>query len=189
MATGREVVRRYNGIIVFFTTVLSIFPLSFHKWNLKLFRGTKGKIGMLIRYVILKNICPSIGENVSIHENVILLRPEKLQMGSNVSIHPNCYIDALGGVKMADNVSVATSCILISFNHTWVDDSTPIKYNPVAKNPITIDSDVWLGAAVKVIGPCCIGSRCIVAAGAVVKGNIKTHSVVAGVPARIIKSI
>lgn len=49
-----------------------------------------------------------------------------------------------------------------------------------------IGNDVYIGAGVKILGPVTIGSNVIIGAGAVVLKDVPSHSVVAGVPARII---
>ena len=144
---------------------------------------------MLLRYILLKSIAEDIGDNVSIRENVVILSPESMRIGKNVSIHPNSYIDASGGITIGNDVSIATATILISATHTWDVADVPIKYNPMRNTPIMIDDDVWIGCNVKIIGFCHIYNRTIVAAGAVVKGDIGPNSIVGGVPARNIKTI
>ena len=126
---------------------------------------------------------------MAIDQGVVLLNIEKLKLGSNISINPNCYIDAAGGVEIGDNVSIATGTIIISTSHTWDDKTLPIKYNPIIHKPVRICDDVWIACGVRIIGECIINKRSIVAAGAVVKGEVPTNCIVGGVPAKVIKSI
>ena len=58
-----------------------------------------------------------------------------------------------------------------------------------SSKPITIGDDCWLGGGVIVCPGVTIGDRCIIGAGSVVTKDIPSHSVVAGVPAKVIKSI
>lgn len=53
--------------------------------------------------------------------------------------------------------------------------------------PITIGNDVWVGARAIILGGVTIGDGAIVAAGAVVVGDVPPFAIVGGVPARIIK--
>lgn len=55
--------------------------------------------------------------------------------------------------------------------------------------PITIEDNVWLGASVTVLPGVTIGAGSVVAAGSVVTKNVPPMSVVAGVPARLIRTI
>ena len=63
-------------------------------------------------------------------------------------------------------------------------NSIPICYNPIIDTPITIEDDVWLGCGVRVIGPCKISSRIIIAAGAVVKGVLESGFIYGGIPGK-----
>jgi acetyltransferase-like isoleucine patch superfamily enzyme len=187
--SGRDLFANNKRLIITFVKIIKIAPLSCRFKFLGFFRGTKGKIGVGIRYLFLKSVAKECGDNVSIHENVVLLGVNNLKIGDNMSIHSNCYIDAGGGISIGNNVSVATASVMISSTHTWEDSKTPIKYNPMRSTPIIIDNDVWLGCNVKIIGPCHLGERTICAAGAVVKGNVEGHCIMGGVPAKVIKTI
>jgi serine O-acetyltransferase len=50
-----------------------------------------------------------------------------------------------------------------------------------------IDDDVYIGAGARVLGPICIGAGSVIGANAVVISDVPPASVVAGVPARVIK--
>lgn len=186
---GRDVFAKRKGTINCAVAIIKILPTSFRYKLLSLYKLKCGKVSIGIRYLLLKSLNSNIGDNVSIHENVTLLSLNGLSIGSNVSIHPNCYLDASGGITIGNNVSIATSSILISESHTWDAHDIPIKYNPMKRTPIIIDDDVWLGCNVKVIGPTHLGGRTICAAGAVVKGEVKGHCIVGGIPAKVIKQI
>lgn len=186
---GRDLFEKNKLIINALKALVNIFPHQVRCSLLNMCRSHHGKIWMGIRYVLLKSVAKECGDNVSIHENVVLLRPENLKIGKNVSVHPNCYIDASGGISIGNNVSVATASIMISSTHTWDYPDIPIKYNPMRGTPITIDDDVWIGCNVKIIGPCHLGGRVICAAGSVVKGEVDEHCIIGGIPAKIIKTI
>lgn len=55
--------------------------------------------------------------------------------------------------------------------------------------PINIGKDVWIGANATVCGGVTIGDRSVIGAGAVVLKDVPADSVVAGVPARVIRKI
>ena len=56
-----------------------------------------------------------------------------------------------------------------------------------SKFSIEVGNDVYIGYGATIIGPCRIGDGVVVAAGAVVRGDIPDYSIVGGVPARIIR--
>ncbi|WP_237762934.1 acyltransferase [Paenibacillus sp. A3] len=146
-------------------------------------------MGLATRYCLLKRLIPKCGDNVFVGRSVEIKHWEKLSIGSNVSIHKQCYLDAGGGITIDNDVSVAHQTSMISFEHTWDDASLPIRDNPVKYAPITIQSDVWVGCGCRILAGVDIGSRAVVAAGAVVTKPVPPHTVVGGVPAKPIKSI
>lgn len=56
------------------------------------------------------------------------------------------------------------------------------------EKPVVIGDDVWIGERVLILPGVHIGNGCIVAAGAVVTHDASDYAVVAGVPAKIIKT-
>jgi len=189
MATGRDKFRRIKGLISILVAIHSIFPYSFNLFLIKFFRNTNGKIGLLIRYVLLKNLTQTCGDNVSIQPGVYLFNLKKMRLGNNVSIHPMCYLDAAGGLEIGDNVSIAHASSVMTTNHSWDDVSIPIKYNPETFAKVKIADDVWIGSGVRILAGVTIAPRCVIAAGAVLNKSTESHSVYGGVPAKFIKKI
>lgn len=148
-----------------------------------------GSVSVLIRYLIFSSRVGRFSKNTYIGTCVVLKNLEGLHVGKNLSIHDFCYIDAVGKIIIGDNVSIAHGCSLVSFNHTWAEADTSIKYNPVKLSPIVIQDDVWIGCGVRIMPGVEIGSRSIVAAGSVVLSDVPSHCVVAGVPAKVVKHI
>jgi len=58
----------------------------------------------------------------------------------------------------------------------------------VNRKGIVIEDDCWVGGNATFLDGCHLGRGCVVAAGAVVRGEIPPYSVIAGVPARVIRS-
>ena len=187
--TGREKFKTYSRLIFFFSNILGFFGKKLNNKLLVFFRNLDGKSGLVIRYILAKNLFKEIGSNVSIYTNVFILNPEQISMGNNISIHPLCYIEGAGGIEIGDEVSIAHNSSLISTNHTWNDPSVPIKYNKENLKKIVIENDVWIGCGVRILAGVKIGSRSVIAAGAVVSKDFKGSSVIGGVPAKIIKGI
>lgn len=187
--TGRESFNRFSKIINVLVSLFSLLGKGGNYFLLRFFRNTNGKLGLLLRYVFLKNIGKKIGNNVSVQPGVYLFNLKNIHIGDNVSIHPMCYIDAAGGITIGDNVSIAHSSTLISTNHTWNNVDLPIKYNPEIFGEIIIEDDVWIGCGVRVLAGVSLGSRSVVAAGAVVNKSFGDYSLIGGVPAKLLKTI
>jgi acetyltransferase-like isoleucine patch superfamily enzyme len=186
MAKG-SVFKRIKGIINFFVWLNSFLPKNINKFTLILVRNIPFKIGVLTRYILLRNLCESCGDNVIVYEGVIFDAPEMMSFGDNVSINPYCYL--AGEITIGNNVAIAHSSAFHSFNHTWNDHNLPIGYNPLYSKKITIEDDVWIACHSVILSNVTIGSRCAVAAGSIVNRSIDNNSLVGGNPARLIKKI
>ncbi|MGW5887047.1 acyltransferase [Priestia megaterium] len=184
---GRELYKRYIKIIKSITFIINLFPKSIRVLLWKLTDLLPDKLGAGIRYCILRTLVNSCGDNVYIGRDVEVIAWEKLTLGNNVSIHKGCYIDAKGGICISNDVSIAHYTSLISFEHTWMNYSLPIRDNKVIYKSILIDSDVWIGAGCRILAGVKIEERSIIAAGAVVKKDVKHNTIVGGVPAKVIK--
>lgn len=187
--TGRDKFKRYKIIINIFLFIFSFFGKKGNALMLSFFRNTNGKLGMVLRYVFLKNCARKVGDNVSIHPNVFLFYLNNLTLGENVSIHPMCYIDAAGEVEIGNDVSIAHNVSILSTNHGWHDISQPIKYNKETLSKVRINNDVWIGCGCRILSGVEIHQRSIVAAGAVVNKDVDAYSIYGGVPAKLIKMI
>jgi acetyltransferase-like isoleucine patch superfamily enzyme len=187
--TGREIFKKSKVLINFLIKIDSFLPRSFNSYLLSFFRNTNGKKGLLIRYILIKNLTESCGDNVSIHPGVFIFNLNNISFGKNISIHPMCYIEGAGKLFIGDNVSIAHSVSILTTNHTWDDINKPIKYNTEKNGPVIIEEDVWIGCGCRILAGVKISKRSIIAAGAVVNKEVDSNNIVGGIPARVIKKI
>lgn len=187
--TGRGKFKKYKKFIMVIVWVLHKLPKRVlgGLWNCV--NSWKGKLGVILRYCLLKVLASECGDSVYIAPDVELKNMQYMKIGDNVSIHRFSYIDALGGIHIGDNVSIAHNCSIVAFNHTWEDLSVPIKYNPVQVAPIHIEEDVWIGCGCRILAGVTVKQRVVVAAGAVVNHSVESGCLVAGIPAQVIKAI
>ncbi len=94
-----------------------------------------------------------------------------------------CYFQALNGIELGKNFLFAPGIKLISSNHDFEDKSVISK-----APPIKIGDNVWLGANVIILPGISIGSNVIIGAGSVVTKSFPDNVVIAGNPAKVLKS-
>ena len=95
----------------------------------------------------------------------------------------------IGPVEIGSHVNLAQGITVTALNHNFDDTKKRIDEQGVSTNPVTIEDDVWVGANAVILPGVTIGNHCVVAAGAVVTKDVPPHSLVAGVPAKVIKNI
>ena len=95
----------------------------------------------------------------------------------------------IGPVTIGCHVNLAQGITVTALNHNYEDSDKRIDEQGVSTTPVTIEDDIWIGANAVILPGVTIGNHSVVAAGAVVTKNVPPHSLVAGVPAKIIKQI
>ena len=137
-----------------------------------------------------------LGDRVSVGKYAII-RPsniyggpigEGLVMGNNSNIGPYNYIGCSGKITIGDNVMLAPRVSIYAENHVFDNPNITIKAQGVSKMDVVIEDDCWIAANAVILAGVTIGKGSVVAAGSVVNEDVPAFSVVAGVPARVIKS-
>jgi acetyltransferase-like isoleucine patch superfamily enzyme len=108
-----------------------------------------------------------------------------IQIGKNVFINHSCSFLDLGGIIIEDDVMIGPRVNLISESHPL----DPAERKVLVLKRILIKRNAWIGAAVTILPGVTIGENSVVAAGAVVSKDVPDNTVVAGIPAKIIKSL
>lgn len=109
-----------------------------------------------------------------------------IRLGRRSSLGDHCYVGGAGGVTIGQNVLCGQYVSFHSENHRFDDLLTPIREQGVTNMGIVVGDDCWIGAGATVLDGVEIGTGSVVAAGAVVNRMVPPHSVVAGVPGRVI---
>ncbi len=106
--------------------------------------------------------------------------------GENVFVNQGCTFMDKGGIRVGDRVMIAPKVSLVTGGHP-LPLAERREYLTFA--PIVIEDDVWIGTAAVITQGVTVGAGAVVAAGAVVTRDVPAGTVVAGVPARVIKTI
>lgn len=186
--SGRYKFAKYKKIITIMVKLVGIFPKCVRKWLFNHIRMYNGNIGILGRYVLIKTLAKSVGDNVAIFPGCYFEHVEKLSIGDNVSIHQMCYIDSEGEIEIGDNVSIAHRSSILSSNHGFKDKKIPIKYQKMNLAKTIIEENCWIGCGTVILAGVTIGSGCVVGANSTVTKSLPSEIVAVGSPARAIKN-
>ena len=111
-----------------------------------------------------------------------------LRIGSRCVIGRNVTVTAHRQIVIEDDVWMGNHVYISDQNHDWVDSSRPIGHQAKEPVPVRIGSSSWIGHGAMLLPGAVLGERVVVAAGAVVTEPVPSHSIVGGIPARIIGS-
>lgn len=110
---------------------------------------------------------------------------KNITVGKNVFINSGCRFRDQGGITIGDGSLIGHNVVLATLNHGL----SPDERHDLFPAPIHIGKNVWLGANVTVLPGVTIGDNAVIAAGAVVTKDVPADAVMAGVPAKEIRTI
>jgi acetyltransferase-like isoleucine patch superfamily enzyme len=108
-----------------------------------------------------------------------------ITLGSDSTINP--FSAVRGRVTVGDGVRIGAHTSLLAFNHGTAPGQ-PIFRQPHTALGITVGDDVWIGSNVTILDGVTVGPHSIIGAGAVVTKDVPASTVVAGNPARVLRS-
>jgi acetyltransferase-like isoleucine patch superfamily enzyme len=112
-----------------------------------------------------------------------------IRIGRDSLVGEYTIIRGQGGVTIGDRVYTSPFCQIVAVNHVFGDPDRPFVEQGITAQGITIADDVWIGSGAIVTDGVHVGAGAVVAAGAVVTRDVPPHTVVGGVPAKVIRHI
>lgn len=129
------------------------------------------------------------GKNSSVSSSARFSNPDNIIIGCNTNINRNCILWAGKKCKIIIGDDCLTGPgVTIIVSQYEVKGKEPIRSYLQKEADIIIEDDVWLGANCTILSGVTVGKGAIIAAGAVVVKNVDSYSIVAGVPAKKIKT-
>ncbi|MCV7065329.1 sugar O-acetyltransferase [Mycolicibacterium farcinogenes] len=109
-----------------------------------------------------------------------------IRVGRNVFVNQNCRFNDIGGIDIGDDVMIGPNVCLLTSGHPV---GPAERRTGITSAPITIGRNVWIGTSALIMQGVTVGADAIVGAGAVVTHDVPPRTLVAGVPARVVKTI
>jgi acetyltransferase-like isoleucine patch superfamily enzyme len=173
------------------------------------FREGESSLDVSLRRVIFRALCRRVGSDIQIGTGVVLKHPETMEIGdcvfigaqtmiqgrfdgtcrigNHVWIGPQAYFDARDLV-LEDYVGWGPGAKLLGSTHTGEPLDVPILATNLQIKPVVIGFGADIGLNAMVLPGIRIGAHAIVGAGAVVTHDVPEYAIVAGVPARVLRS-
>jgi len=111
-----------------------------------------------------------------------------IEIGDRTTVGKDCWFVARHSIVLEADVMIAPNVYFTDHNHTYADPWLPVGQQVIQGDPVRVGAGTWIATNVVILPGTTIGANCTIAAGAVVRGEIPDHSVVAGVPGRVIRS-
>lgn len=94
-----------------------------------------------------------------------------------------------GGITIGDRVFTSPMVQMLAVNHRFDDRSRSFVDQGITAQGIVVEDDVWIGAGAVLTDGVRVGRGAVVAAGAIVTRDVPPQTVVAGVPARVVRDV
>lgn len=105
------------------------------------------------------------------------------KLGKNVFINHACSFLDIGGITIEDDVLIGPRVNITSESHPL----DPTDRSALILKPVHIKRNAWIGAGATILPGVTVGENAVVAAGAVVSRDVASNTVVAGIPAKVVK--
>jgi len=131
------------------------------------------------RVAVLRALGAQIDPEAVVYGRFQVRSPKGLVIGRRANIGDRAILDARGGLTIGANANLSTAVEIWTAQHDW--NSPDFRY---VRKPVIINDRAWLGPRVTVLPGAVIGEGVVVAAGAVVSGELEPFGLYGGVPAR-----
>jgi len=117
-------------------------------------------------------------------------KPEII-IGDRVMFTHHCFIAAINKIVIGNDVLLGSRVLITDHSHGILEktDVPFVERQLCSKGPVVIGDNVWIGEGACILPGVTVGGGSIVAANAVVTHDVPPYSIVAGVPARVIKQL
>lgn len=112
---------------------------------------------------------------------------QRLRVGEECWFNAGCRLDLSDVITIGERASLGHEVLIMTSSHEIGD--RPRRAGPLYTRPVSIGAGAWLGARCMILPGVSVGEGAIVAAGAVVNRDVPPHTLVGGVPARILKEL
>ena len=131
------------------------------------------------RLVFVKLVRADAARDVSLERGVRVTEKGGVTVGESSNINTGVVLDGRGGLEIGSKVNISPEALILTAEH---DPGSPDFAG--VESGVVIGDRVWIAARAMILPGSRVGDGAVVAAGAVVRGEVEPWSIVAGNPAR-----
>ena len=145
--------------------------------------------GGRIRRQVMRQLGFQVGRGTMIWHTPTLIGGKhlrsKLSIGDHCLLTVGSFLDLAAPIRLGNFVTLAPEVMLLTGSHDFHNPQN--RAGRLESSPITICDGVWLGARCMILPGVTVGPGAVIGAGAVVTKDVPANTMVAGVPARVIR--
>ena len=146
-----------------------------------------------IRSFLLRLYGAKIGRRAVLHDvrffNLYRRGFSGLEIGDDCFIGDECLMDLAEGIRIEAQVTLAERVLVLTHTNVGYKDHPLQAHFPASAAPVVIETGSFIGAQALILPGLRVGARSFVAAGSVVIEDVPPSTLVAGVPARPIRTL
>lgn len=137
-----------------------------------------------------KKLGVSVSEGARISNTITFVgNYSNLSVAKNAEINVGCFLLAKDIIEIGENSTLAYQVTILTSANPNGPYNKLARIYPKMNAPVFIGDNSWIGARATILPGVTIGDFCVVAAGAVVTKDVSDYTVVAGIPAKVIRKL
>lgn len=146
-----------------------------------------------LRALWLRLLGARVGRRTILHDvrffNLYRTGLAGLAVGDECFVGDECLFDLADAVVLEDRVTLAERVVVLTHMNVGYPDHPLQRHFPARQAPVRFESGSFVGAGVTLLAGVTVGREAFVAAGSVVTRDVPSRTVVAGVPARVVRAL
>ena len=126
-----------------------------------------------------------VGSRTVFWGKVFYYNPHMVHIGKDCSVNEGVFFNVNDDLHIGDNVTISANVFITTVGL----DTGSLPEKRHTHSSVCIGSDAWIGACSTLLPGVIVGDGAVVAAGSVVTGNVEPGTLVAGVPAKMIRRL
>jgi acetyltransferase-like isoleucine patch superfamily enzyme len=128
-----------------------------------------------------------VGPRCVLDRGLVLSSSGRLSVGAGTVFGHHCTVAAKESVMIGEKCLIAELVSIRDHDHAFDRTDIPVLEQGATSAPVSIGSDVWIGAKATILKGVTIGDHAVIGAGAVVTTNIPSLGIAVGVPAKVVR--